>query len=325
MASEEHLIHGSGELSSGRARRFVAAAAMSLGAVTFGGMACGGAGNAGREAAAPGPAPARTSASTGTSASAPAASDKAPEAPAKQPEREATATPVHDAPAPAAPPPIPPRTVVLHIGDSFLLSGFAQALKPRFVGVGAKYEVRSEQSSFTTTWSAKLGPIVTATQPDLVLITLGANEVANVDPPAHAPAVRNIVRQIGGRPCVWVSPPLWAKETGILDVLREHSAPCRFFDSDVLVTAPIPRRSDKIHPTTEGGAVWAEAFWTWLHAERAAEGAPTASDEAELLPLPSGKRPQPPKRSPWALRPAPADEHVPKRAQPASSAAPRTR
>jgi lysophospholipase L1-like esterase len=205
---------------------------------------------------------------------------------------------------PVAAPPVPPGTVVLHIGDSFTQSGFAQALKPRFKAIGAKYEVRAEQSSFTTTWSNRLGRILTDTQPDLVIITLGANEVANVDPPAHAPAVRNIVRQIGNRPCVWVSPPLWAKETGIIDVLREHSAPCRFFDSDALVKQPIPRRSDKIHPSAEGGAIWAEAFWAWLQAERAPLGA-----------VPASEPPATGKRSPWTLRLAPADEHVPHRAQ----------
>ncbi len=203
---------------------------------------------------------------------------------------------------PPAPPPIPKGTVVLHIGDSFTLSGFAQALKPRFLGVGARYEVRAEQSSFTTTWSGKLGPIVSATQPDLVIITLGANEVANTDPPAHAPAVRNIVKQLAGRPCVWVSPPLWAKETGIIDVLREHSAPCRFFDSDAIVKQPIPRRGDRIHPTPEGGAIWADAFWDWLGSERASDSP---------FPGPAGAT-KPAKRSPWLLREAPSDEHVPR-------------
>jgi hypothetical protein len=226
----------------------------------------------------------------------------APSAEAARPPDVAPPEAAKPAAEPAKPPPIPKGTVVLHIGDSFTHSGFAQALKPRFLALGTKYEVKAEQSSFTTTWSGKLGPIVAATQPDLVIITLGANEVANTDPPAHAPAVRNIVRHLAGRPCVWVAPPLWAKETGIMDVLRENSAPCRFFDSNTLVKQPIPRRGDKIHPTPEGGAIWADAFWEWLNAERAPEGTP--------LPTPDGGKP--PKRSPWLLREAPPDEHTPR-------------
>lgn len=196
--------------------------------------------------------------------------------------------------APPAPPEIPKNTAVLHIGDSFTLAGFAQALKPRMKALGVRYEVRAETSSFTTTWSAKMESLVANTQPDLVLINLGANEVANTDPAAHAPAVRRIVAAIGGRPCVWISAPSWRKDTGITDVIRQNSAPCRFFDSDKLVTQPIPRQSDKIHPTEQGGAIWADAFWSWLQDQRAPAGA-------------EGKG----KRAPWLLRPAPPEEHQP--------------
>ncbi|HSO00260.1 MAG TPA: SGNH/GDSL hydrolase family protein [Candidatus Nanopelagicales bacterium] len=200
------------------------------------------------------------------------------------------------------PPPIPPNTAVLHIGDSFALAGFAQALKPRLKALGARYEVKSEQSSYTVSWAHRMELIVANTQPDLVIISLGANEIANINPPAHAPAVRHIVKSIGGRPCVWVAPPLWRKDTGIIDVIRVNSAPCRFFDSDTLVPQPIPRQADKIHPNEEGGALWADAFWRWLEVERAREGEPDAT----------GKRG--PGRSPWALRPAPAEEHLPRTA-----------
>jgi hypothetical protein len=211
-------------------------------------------------------------------------------------------------PEPAEPPSIPPNTVVLHIGDSFLLAGFAQALKPRMKALGVRYEVRSEQSSYTTTWAGKMERLMVETKPDLVIINLGANEIANTDPPTHAPAVRRIVKGIGGRPCVWVSPPLWRKDTGIINVIRENSAPCRFFDSDRLVPQPIPRINDKIHPTLLGGAEWAKAFWNWLHAERV----PLTPGEASAPADPSAPPDSAPKRNPWLLRPSAADEHTAK-------------
>jgi hypothetical protein len=148
--------------------------------------------------------------------------------------------------------------------------------------------------------------LIAETRPDLVLINLGANEVSNTDPPTHAPAVRRIVKAIGGRPCVWVSPPLWRKDTGIIDVIREHSAPCRFFDSNVLVTTPIPRQSDKIHPTVAGGAIWAAAFWEWLEAQRA------PADPGAPEPSPSGAAAGA-RRNPWELKPSPPEEHRPLR------------
>lgn len=189
---------------------------------------------------------------------------------------------------------------MLHIGDSFLQAGFAQALKPRMKELHARYEIRSEQSSYTTTWAGKMEALIRETKPDLVMINLGANEVSNVDPATHAQAVRRIVKGIGGRPCVWVSPPLWRKDTGIINVIRENSAPCRFFDSDRFVMEPIARGSDKIHPTPTGGAVWAKAFWDWLLRERA----PLEPSEANAE-VGSGDR----KRNPWLFKPAPEDEH----------------
>ncbi|WP_433936659.1 SGNH/GDSL hydrolase family protein [Sorangium cellulosum] len=190
---------------------------------------------------------------------------------------------------------VPPNTAVLHIGDSFAVAGFAQALKPRMQALRVRYAVKAETSSYTVTWASRMELLVANYQPDLVIISLGANEVENVNPPAHAGAVRRIVKAIGDRPCVWVSPPLWRKDTGIIDVIRTNSAPCRFFDSDALVPGPLPRKKDKIHPNEEGGARWADAFWGWLTAEHL----PPGEDKGDLAP----------KRSPWALRPPPPEEH----------------
>jgi hypothetical protein len=194
---------------------------------------------------------------------------------------------------------------VLNIGDSFLLAGFAQALRPKLNALGVRYEVKSEQSSFTVSWAGKMELLVANMQPDLVIINLGANEMSNTNPAAHAPAVRRIVKSIGGRPCVWVSPPTWRKDTGILDVIRENSAPCRFFDSDEHVKQAIPRQSDKIHPNKEGGQIWADAFWAWLQENR-----------APAEPAPEGMK----KPSPWKLKPSPEAEHKPKPKPPAEAA-----
>ena len=133
------------------------------------------------------------------------------------------------------------------------------------------------------------------TQPDLVIINLGANEVENPDPEAHARHVRRIVKLIGDRPCVWVAPPLWhVKETGIIEVMKKNSAPCRFFDTNALVKEPIPRQKDQVHPSEKGGAIWAEAFWRWLEHERAPQrGAPAKA------------------KRPWLLKPSTPEEHTP--------------
>jgi lysophospholipase L1-like esterase len=138
-----------------------------------------------------------------------------------------------------------------------------------------------------------MGRLVADVQPDLVIISLGANEMSNTDPPAHARAVRRIVEAVGGRPCVWVSPPTWGPDTGILDVIRENSAPCRYFDSDDVIKVPIPRQRDHVHPNIQGGAIWADGFWQWLLQERDPGG--VGPDGA---------------KQPWLLRPSPSGEHM---------------
>ncbi len=234
---------------------------------------------------------------TGTIAPAPTvtAEPTATASPSGAPTSAPTVVPTAE--EPREPPPIPQNTVVLNIGDSFLQAYFAQSLKPKLDALGARYEVKAEQATYTVTWAGKMDYLLQTWKPDLVIINLGANELANIEPEKHAPAVRKIVAAVGEIPCVWVSPPSWRKDTGILEVIRTNTAPCRFFNSDTQVPQPIPRQGDKIHPNKEGGQMWADAFWKWLLSERA---------PAEP---PSEKR-----VSPWKLKPAPPEEHQPKSA-----------
>lgn len=188
-------------------------------------------------------------------------------------------------------PPLPKGTAILHIGDSFVHGGFTQALRPKLEALGVRYEVHAEQSTNSLDWAKRLPALVSSTQPDLVIVTLGGNEIASKHLDVQARAIRRIVETIGKRPCVWTTPPLWREEDGLFDTLQANLAPCRFFETDVIVGKPIPRRGDKIHPTAEGGAMWAEAFFSWLERER--RGDPTPWSLAEAPPAertPAGHR-----------------------------------
>ena len=206
------------------------------------------------------------------------------------------------APVPTAPaaPPIEPSTVVLHVGDSFVMAGFSQTLRPKMKSVGALYEVRGAQATYTTTWHNKLSRLVGDYHPDLVIITLGANEVTLTDPWARADAVTRLVKIVGDTPCVWVTPPLWRKDTGIIEVIKQRAKPCLVFDSDAIV-GPIARQPDSIHPSNVGGAKWAEAFWAWLLEHRAPPPV-----QGEHLPKGSGRHAV----NPWRLRRTPNEVEV---------------
>lgn len=176
-------------------------------------------------------------------------------------------------PASPVPPPAEPQvaknTWVLHIGDSFVHASLQQNLGPKVRASGAAYVVDATTATYTTTWAndPELDKWL-ARRPSLVLVTLGANEVDMPTPSEHAGAIEQLVRKIAGAQasCVWITPPMWKKDSGILQVIHDHSSPCLFFDSDAVMggLTPDERQPDHIHPNKRGGARWSEALWGWL-------------------------------------------------------------
>jgi lysophospholipase L1-like esterase len=170
---------------------------------------------------------------------------------------------------PPAQPQVPKNTWVLHIGDSFVNASLQQNLGPKIRASGANYVVDSTTATYTTTWAsdADLEKWL-AKRPALVLVTLGANEADMPDPTEHANAIQRLVHKIAAAQasCVWITPPMWKKDSGILQVIHDHSTPCLFFDSDA-VTGGLSageRQRDHIHPNERGGARWSAALWQWL-------------------------------------------------------------
>ena len=140
-----------------------------------------------------------------------------------------------------------------------------------------------KSASYIPEWaSPKMGveALVKQRDPDLVLITLGGNELEMLDPSVRAEPVRRLVAQLQGRPCVWIAPSIPPKNA-LLDVIRANLGSCRFFDTRALVPE-LPRLPDKIHPTMPARKVWAEHFLRWLIAQR-----------------------EPKPEAPWALRAEP--------------------
>jgi hypothetical protein len=170
--------------------------------------------------------------------------------------------------------PSPQRgTWVLHVGDSFVHASLQQNLRPRFEATGTGYAVYATTATYTTTWAwdPKLDEWL-ARKPSLVLVTLGANEVDMGIPSEHAGAVELLVRKIAAAStsCVWITPPMWKKDTGILQVIHDHASPCLFFESDAVMggLTDAERQHDRIHPNERGGARWTEALWGWLQDHR---------------------------------------------------------
>jgi acyl-CoA thioesterase-1 len=170
--------------------------------------------------------------------------------------------------------PLPTGTTVLQIGDSFA-GALGIDLNRELKDEGVRGVLRYETSTYIPTWAGKkdLDAYLSRFHPDLVLITLGANELLIPDPAQRAPTIHRLVRRLAGRPCVWVAPPLWdGARPDLLATIREACAPCLYLDSSALVP-DLERMRDHIHPSMQGRKIWAKAVLAWLREHRDPNGA----------------------------------------------------
>jgi hypothetical protein len=168
--------------------------------------------------------------------------------------------------------PLPQGTKVLQVGDSFA-AALGIELGKRLKAAGVRTSLEYKTASYVPTWAfgPELPKLVSNYQPDLVLVTLGANEVEITDPAQRAGAVQRLVKKLGDRPCVWILPPLWKPDTGLMQVIKDNAAPCKVLDSSTLVK-DLPRGPDHIHPNAQGRETWAEAVFQWLKKSRTTDG-----------------------------------------------------
>lgn len=173
-----------------------------------------------------------------------------------------------------APPPLPKGTTVLHIGDSFA-GALGIDLNREFEKAGVRGVLKYQTASYIPTWAwdKDLDTYLRRYQPDLVIVTLGANELEIVDPSERIPTIRRLVDRISDRPCLWIGPPLWEGARDVLPpVIRANVAPCRYMDSTAILP-PLERARDKIHPTMNARQEWARFVIDWLARQRDPNGA----------------------------------------------------
>jgi hypothetical protein len=172
-------------------------------------------------------------------------------------------------PEQALPPPV--GTKVLHVGDSFA-GALGIPLGKLLEDAGVKSILKHKDSSYLTTWAWEpdLEQEIWRYNPDLVVVTLGANELGIADPGQREKTVKKIVDTIGQRPCLWVAIPLWSeRHNGLLEVIEKSAAPCVYYDTNrEFDTAHMARIHDGIHPTNEARRQWAEAVFGYLLSHR---------------------------------------------------------
>jgi lysophospholipase L1-like esterase len=155
------------------------------------------------------------------------------------------------------------------VGDSFA-GALGLDLNRELEAAGVRGVLKYQTSSYIPTWAwgKDLAKHLANYRPDLVLITLGANELQIPEPEQRVKAIRRIIDTIGERPCVWIGPPLWeGARPALLEVVRAQCAPCLYLDS----TAELPeldRARDGIHPSGPAREQWAALVVRWLAQRR---------------------------------------------------------
>jgi hypothetical protein len=151
---------------------------------------------------------------------------------------------------------------VLHVGDS-MVPLVGNYLRPIFQADGRKYFIESVTSSSTLSWDNQrlLQSAMFKYDPQVILISLGSNELFDRDPKRRIPAIKRLVADTRGRPCLWIGPPAWKEDFGFIQVLKANLGHCRYLDS---VALKLPRMADGRHPSWTGGYRWASAVYQVL-------------------------------------------------------------
>ncbi|MEO6419575.1 MAG: SGNH/GDSL hydrolase family protein [Polyangiaceae bacterium] len=151
---------------------------------------------------------------------------------------------------------------VLHLGDSMVgfRGGLTLALEHRFQDGGTRFYSSSITSAGIASFdeSDHMEKLLARLNPEMVIISLGMNNVTYPHPEVLRHNIVSIVKKIAPRDCFWIGPPSWKPDAALVKVLAESTAPCTFFDSTDLT---LERQTDGVHPTERGGETWAEAFW----------------------------------------------------------------
>ena len=160
---------------------------------------------------------------------------------------------------------LPEGTTVLHVGDSFA-GALGYELNRQLKEHQVKGILKYKTSTYIPTWAwnAELPQYIRRYKPDLVVITLGANELKIPDPEARASTLKRLVKRLRGTPCLWVGIPLWeGSNPHLMRVIEENTSPCRFLDS-VALYPDMPRAKDKIHPSKSAREEWARRVIGWI-------------------------------------------------------------
>ena len=190
------------------------------------------------------------------------------------------AQPTPEPPAEAAP--VTARRIVL-VGDS-LAQGLGPALAEIARGVPCGFHAVGKQSTRVRDWmrDSDLVAAIGAPPADLVLVSLGTNDMRTADPAAAGTEAGALVDKIvaAGASVAWIGPPRMTFDTGVFRPALAGACSARnvrICDSQSL---DLERAADGIHLTPKGYRAWAETIATWVPFAAYAAGSGVAATAA---------------------------------------------
>lgn len=152
---------------------------------------------------------------------------------------------------------------ILIIGDS-MLEGLNKRLGDYAKANGHTLNSVIWYSSTTEYWGTcdTLTVFLNRFKPTFLFISLGGNELFVKDiKEKRTGFLKNILKQIGNIPFVWIGPPNWKPDTGINEMVAENVGKGQFFLSDGM---HFDRQKDGAHPTYASAALWFDSIARWM-------------------------------------------------------------
>ena len=151
---------------------------------------------------------------------------------------------------------------ILFFGDS-MVEGLLRRMNCYAFANGYKMTNVVWYSSTTEIWAQTdtLRYFINKVQPTFAMISIGTNEQFVKDAAGREACIRQILKELGDTPFIWIGVPAWKEDTGINDLTKKVVGEKRYFDSRGLT---LQRGRDRMHPTFSAASLWMDSIAVWM-------------------------------------------------------------
>ena len=151
---------------------------------------------------------------------------------------------------------------ILFFGDS-MVEGLLRRMNCYAYANGYQMTNVVWYSSTTELWAQTdtLRYFMNKANPTFIMISLGMNEQFIKNVVERETCIRQIIKELGDIPFVWIGVPAWKEDTGINELTKQVVGESRYFDSRGLT---LQRGRDHMHPTFNSASRWMDTVAVWM-------------------------------------------------------------